>query len=864
MTPFSITSAPLEGANLIESSAGTGKTYAISGLFLRLILEKGRGPDEILVVTFTRAATDELKERIRSKLIQALEGFNRGSHPDPLINLLVKTHENAALCRRRIRDTLVDFDKAAIFTIHAFCQRVLAENAFETQNLFDIELKTESRQLAEEVGDDFWRGHFFDAPPEWAGYALANHIGPGTFAAILGHMRSPDMHVVPPAAEPTPMPVSAYRQKLAHLRIMWPAAREQIAEMLCDPGLKGNIYGSIQSTSNGRVLSGRESKVTRLLEAMDRFMESEIGFPLPPELVFFTTSKLKKSLRKGQIPPEHPLFDSCELLARAGQALELGFDDYLCYLKSSFFDYAGRELEKRKHRQNIQFFDDLLLSLRDALVQNQSGAADSLVRSIRRQYKAALVDEFQDTDTIQYEIFSRLFPGQGGVLFMIGDPKQAIYGFRGADVFSYLEASRDAKRRYTLAQNWRTAPGLVQAVNTLFSQVENPFVLSGIPFDPVSSGLSVPEDDTCPRPPAPLIVWHIDSPDDKPVTIADATERVLGGVVSEIERVAFSGCQGSSPGDIAVLVRTNQQARWVKDRLSAAGIPAVLFSAGSVFQTDEALSLERLLAAIADPGNSGRLKAALATGWFDNPGENLQPDNDPEWWSRQLTRFREYHRHWLRFGFISMVRLMAVREKIRSRVLKCPGGERRLTNFLHLCELLQQESMENHRGVIDLVRWLCEQRQRKDSSQEAHQLRLESDDEAIKILTIHKSKGLEFPIVFCPFLWNGVARQGENIVFHDPAADGRLTLDIGSEDRLAHAVMAQNDSFAENLRLLYVAVTRAKQKCYLAWGRIKNSETAALAYLIHAREGGGASRPHLSASAATDASRLESLKTLMV
>jgi exodeoxyribonuclease V beta subunit len=295
-----------------------------------------------------------------------------------------------------------------------------------------------------------------------------------------------------------------------------------------------------------------------------------------------------------------------------------------------------------------------------------------------------------------------------------------------------------------------------------------------------------------------------------------------------------------------VLVRTNAQAQVVKQRLSAAGIPAVVCSTGNIFDAREAEDMQRVLASMADPSDIGRLKAALATDLLGAHADDIAAaDREPDGWEERLSRTRDYFQVWHRQGFMPMFRRLLAGERVKERLLRFPDGERRLTNLLHIGELLHHAAGENNLGMTGLLKWLAEQRDPSTPRLEEHQLRLESDEAAVKIVTIHKSKGLEYRVVFCPFAWSGSSARGEEVFFHDPAADRRLTLDLGGEDSVLSRRYAEAETLSENLRLLYVALTRAKELCYLVWGRINTSETSSLAYLLHFRETGERGDPDI-------------------
>jgi exodeoxyribonuclease V beta subunit len=842
MIPFDLPASPLQGAHLIEASAGTGKTYTIAGLYVRLIIERAIPVREILVVTFTLAATAELKDRIRRKLRESLEAFTGEESKDEFLRALVQACPDPAARREaceRLRAALRDFDEAAIFTIHGFCQRMLHDHAFESGAFFDTELVTDQRRLKEEIIQDFWRTHFYEALPELVGYALSQGFSPASFLSWTGNIAlNPDIRVLPDGEPPS---LDAFRESLAafhrtvtDLRTLWPAARKDVRQKLQDPALKANIYG--------------EKTANRLVEAMD-------GWLAAGDLLLFkgfekmTPAQIAKAVRKNAVPPEHPIFLICRTLLEKAGALRKELDQYLLFLKAELIRTLRTELPVRKQKQNILFFDDLLLRLREALEKEGGGV---LAAAIRNKFKAALIDEFQDTDSIQYAIFHVLFGREDHILFLIGDPKQAIYSFRGADIFAYMQAASAIKTGYTLDQNWRSEPGLVAAVNALFSQADKPFVYEEIPFRPVKAAPIASRDiltlDGKREP--PLEWWFIPAgrftEGNKPLSKGAAEQWIADAVAAEISRLVQQGWErraliGQKPleeGDMAVLVRTNREARLIQQALRALRIASVLASEENIFDSHEARELAQILQGIAWPSRESLVRGALTTDMLGAGGEALEQWlHDDAGWSVRLETFRQDHDLWEARGFMRMFRTLMARESIRDRLLSFPDGERRLTNLLHLSEILHQESIAQKLNPERLLQWLAEQLNCEGrESHDEHLLRLESDAHAVKILTIHKSKGLEYPVVFCPFAWGPSRITREPFSFHDETRNRELTLDLGSADREMHRPSAEKELLAENCRLLYVALTRAKHRCYFVWGRINKTESSAPAYLFHRDE----------------------------
>ena len=870
---FDLLNSPLKGTNLIEASAGTGKTYAITGLFLRLVLEKNLPINEILVVTFTEAATEELKDRIRTKLRRAIETFkllnhSTGNSEDAFLCDLLKRAKDPKTALARLTEGLRDFDKAAIFTIHGFSRRVLHENAFETGSLFDTELVTEQENLKREIVDDFWRIHFYRASPLFVNYAIHKKFSPdGLLPLLRGRVALPYLKIIPQTGIPdTSGQEKEFRASFDELCNAWESARTDVENILIDDeGLNRVKYG--------------KAKIPIWIQSMDHYVASGVNDPvLFKGFHKFTAGELKVSVKKGRTPPAHPFFELCERLKQSHEELETVFGERLLGLKAALFHFAENELAKRKEEKNIQSFDDLLLKLYRALMEK---GGEHLAKSLRKKFRAALIDEFQDTDPVQYAIFKKVFGAKDSTLFLIGDPKQAIYSFRSADIFAYMTARQDVAFQHTLSENWRSDPGLITAINTVFSGKELPFVYDEIPFHP-----AVPAPEKNPEllkldgktgPPFQLWFLEADKITDsgKPISKELAKQLIPGAVAAEISRLlalgrkdlALFGTKPLKEGDIAVLVRTNAQARLMQDALAALNIPGVLFSTGNLFDSHEALEMERVLFAVSDPKNERHIRTALTTDMMGLRGEDLHVlmDDEPGW-EQWIAKFRMYHDLWDERGFIRMFRYLLLKERVLPRLMSLKDGERRNTNLLHLAEVLQQASVEKKLGMTETLKWLLEQRDESTLRLEEHQLRLESDENAVKLVTIHKSKGLEYPVVFCPFSWDGskIKKSDDPFTFHDEADNRTLTLDLGSDKRDENRTFAEKELLAENLRLLYVALTRAKNRCYLIWGRFNQAETSAPAYLLH--QPGSCEEDVVQATAErfnglTDKSVLKELKT---
>ncbi len=830
---------PLQGTNLIEASAGTGKTYAIACLFLRLVLERRLSIKEILVVTFTEAATEELKDRIRNRLQEAIEAFSADRPKDEFLKGLAQKADHPQHALFRLKEAIRQFDEACIYTIHGFCRKMLHENAFESGNLFDTELVTDQEDIRREVVEDFWRIHLYKKPPLYLNFVMHRKETPRTLLSLCGKVAAnTGIKIIPDQESPdSTTEEKEFQKAFDDVAGLWASARADVQNILLnDKGLKRVQY--------------KVSKIPDWISQMDRWLGSDGKDPvLFDGFEKFCASELEGAVKKNYQPPVHPFFYFCDILKEKSDALIRIFDRQLLGLKFSLFHYLRQELERRKARQNIQSFDDLLTSLYKAVVGR---GKEELRRNIRDKFKAGLIDEFQDTDPIQYGIFSRVFGVENRVLFMIGDPKQAIYGFRGADIFAYIEAATRAQKAYTLKENWRSEPGLITAVNTIFEGSAHPFVYGDIPFHAVAPAAGKTDhallkiDGKTAEP--SLHLWFVDADQiagpEKTISKETAKRIITTSVAAEISRLLSSAREGKAvlghrpiqESDLAVLVRENSEARFIQQALSRLHIPSVLHTMDDLFASHEALELERVLSGIARPEDEKKLKALLATDMMGLTGEALYRVTEDEiQWETWLVRTRGYQRLWETQGFIHMFKSLCAAEEVLPRLMSFSDGERRCTNTLHLSEVLHMASVKENLGMDGLVKWLSDRRNPEMQGNEEHQLRLESDENAVRLITIHRSKGLEYPIVFCPFAWAGARSRDKKapVLFHDPSDRMRTILDLGSKEIQEHRASSEKEALAENLRLLYVALTRARNRCYLVWGRFNQADTSAPAYLFH-------------------------------
>lgn len=838
---------PLHGINLIEASAGTGKTYTIETLFIRLLIERRLLSNKILVVTFTNATTEELRYRIRHRISDTLLAFQKGRvskviNEDKTLPELLRRYPNHQKVTHILRYALQSFDEAAIFTIHGFCLRMLHDHAFESGLLFDTALINDQRALLQEIVEDFWRQHFYQASPLFINYVLEEkYQHPHRFLPVIAygrHLNQPFLKRIPACQTlaTTVTQEQAFWQAFEQAKILWQRDQAEIEQLLLqNPDLNANKYRKTAIPNWCRNLTNYFNATTPSLAKTTL-----------KEIEKFTCTHLATSVKKGQLPPRHPFFEHCDTLFIRQQALAQQFAEQLLALKLKLFSVATKTLAHLKRQHNFQAFDDLLINLNHAL---QGEAGQQLALQICQKYPVALIDEFQDTDPIQYQIFQSIYAkAEKPALFFIGDPKQAIYSFRGADIFTYMGARHDAIRQYTLETNWRSDAALVRAINTLFKQVPQPFIFEAIHFQTVyaspehaQSQLHIADDHH-----APLRIWFVSRAQagcapTKAITKQWAEPNIALAIGYEIARLLHLAKTGKAvfekgrpleAGDIAILVRTNKQAQSMQKTLTQLHIPSVLYSGESLFISHEVMEIERVLRAITYPTEVAWVKAALVTDMLGLSGSTLyQLIEDEQAWQTTLSRFHHYHRLWQQAGFMQMFRTVLVNYAVQPRLLAYPDGERRLTNVLHTAEILQQISTQQNLTMPHICQWLAQQRQSQAEVTEEAQLRLESDEKRVKIVTIHKSKGLEYPIVFCPFVWDGKLRahKMEQFTFHDPQAT--LTLDLGSPEQAKHREIAVREEQAENVRLFYVAVTRAKHRCYLVWGGFKDANTSAPARL---------------------------------
>jgi len=865
---------PLAGSQLIEASAGTGKTFTIAALYLRLVLgHGGEGvafgraltPPEILVVTFTEAATKELRDRIRARLAEAAQAFlaEPGEVPgrprgEDLLHDLRAGYPAAQwpACARALRLASEWMDEAAVSTIHGWCNRMLSEHAFDSGALFSQTLETDQRELLAETARDYWRTFFTPLPREQAQQVRQWWAHPGQLRDAVEKLRllGDALGAGLPPAQALGGAMEEAQRTLADMKAPWLRWADELQALL-DRAVAAKQV-------NGQKLHPRY--YLPWLDALRRWAANDERVALPDSSTCWTrlTPEGLAAVFKAGVPvPEHPALD--DMLTLRQRIAQL--PDGRAALLRHAAQWIAQRFDAEQGRRAQMGFDELLTRL-DAALQGPNG--ERLAALIRRQFPVALIDEFQDTDPLQYRIFDAVYRAaentQDTALVLIGDPKQAIYAFRGADIHTYLAARRDTEGRHsTLGTNFRSTRGMVEAVNHVFLQAEarpqgqGAFLFrdaqghNPLPFVPVqargrgerwwSDGAEAPA----------LTCWTL--PDAGDAKKGDVQRDMAAACATEIVRLLNAGGEGQAgfmndagrlralqAGDVAVLVNSGREARAVRQALSERGLRSVYLSdQDTVFQSPVAADLQRWLLACAEPEDDRPLRAALGSATLGLPLDALdQLGREELQWEARVLQFRRYQQIWQRQGVLPMLRHLLHDFGVPQRLL-AQGDERGLTDLLHLAELLQQASVQLD-GEHALIRWLAEQRAGSEfatAETDARRLRLESDAELVKVITVHKSKGLEFPLVFLPFATSFRAQKGDELPLKWHDDDGTLVIALECDDEAVARM--DRERLGEDLRKLYVALTRARYATWVGVLPLPEVERSALGYLL----GGGEPLP---------------------
>jgi exodeoxyribonuclease V beta subunit len=840
----------LDGIKLIEASAGTGKTHTITDLYLRHILD-GRQTSQILIVTYTNAATDELRGRIRKRLYDALNLFDQpGAGKDELFQLLLEQWQNLdeatrAVQQRRLQLALRSMDEASISTIHSFCQRSLQENALSGNQLFDSDMLTNDDQLWEAAIKDWWRRQTYNPDSDTWNLIRGQLPDLNSLIATLLELRNkPSVRLIPPAQDSMASLLAQSRQITGSLRQLAPLWRQHRSDIV-------RIVASSKVLSRAAKLPYHPQQVDAFLDAADEFFNAGEVNAVFENFAYLAATWLEqnsKPSKRGQDPElEHEFFKAVSPVAQSWQNFT---GTIAAQLRADAFHTVSQQvLESKREIASLAFQDQLSLLL-DAL---ESGSGAALAEKLRQQYPVAMIDEFQDTDTIQYKIFKHIYMSvEKANLTLIGDPKQAIYSFRGGDIFTYMQARQlPGVSLFGLQTNWRSQPRLVQATNTLFSHRAEAFIYhDSIAFTAVASAAQNKNHELRLQDQAAtaMTLWQLPVNEQNENYSRDEMRDLINqAIVIEIADLLEKAARKSATidgrvvqnGDIAILVRQASEGHALSRLLHRHGIRTVTIGRDSVFKSEEARGLYDLLLAISQYRDPTVATRSLSSSLLNLDYRQIAAvvDDDTAW-QRWLDDLDELQQLWERHGFIAMFESMLHKFEITSQLTQQDSNERRITNLLQLAELLQQQSMITA-GMSPMLSWFRQQFE-EDGNEDA-ELRLQDDEALVKIVTIHKSKGLQYPIVFVPFLWScKQVDRAKAVYFHD--AQLLPCVDLGSPDLEQNWLLAEKERLAEDVRLLYVALTRARAKVYLAWGEAGSparpgyAKQTALAYLLHSKQ----------------------------
>ena len=856
---FSPATVSLVGRHLIEASAGTGKTHNITFLVVRLIVEQNLSIDRILVVTFTNAATAELRLKVRQRIANALDLLAGKPCGDSDLQIYVDGLADKNAATQRLAHALRHFDEAAVYTIHSFCQRMLQLYAFEAGTSMQATAAGDAPHFATDLASDFWTRLTWPLNEFELRALQQSGLSPSTFAALYHtHLSHPHLRVLPAHPVPFADAVAQHHEAAQRARQCFVADRGAVQDLLeTHPGLNHRVY------SKRHVPNWLATTAHYLAEDADThplsYGVSQAAFATnkpTSAVVRLAASTIRTNAKAGETAPEHPFFDACEAL--------LGAATHLAHAARQqqrvFLDWMRETDARRKKQLGLRTFDDLISLMHEALVDPLRKG--QLIAAVQGTFGAVLIDEFQDTDQQQYDIFAALFADERVPFFMIGDPKQSIYRFRGGDIFAYLGAAQQAAHRHSLGTNWRSDPGLICAVNALFARVSDPFQHALISFAPVAPRPSARDSfhpgDTAEK---PLHLWHLCGADDSDANenAIDASDgsaddltfapaeldkaHILSVVAADVVRLLQDGTRIGdplrpiAPKDIAVLLRTNAQVAKCCQELSRVGVPAVDASSQSVWHSAAADELYRVLLAVVQPLRAMHLGAALATQLWDKDAAEIAAIVDDEAqrsaWIESFFRLRDL---WRTEGFLAMTHaLLHQADDAVPRILGRASGERYVTDLHHVIELLHQQSAPRQRDPQALLRFMAQAMNGEADAGDESVLRLESERNAVQVSTIHRSKGLQYPVVLLPYLWHPRFQNNAApfAVFHDTQQQDAACLDLGSAQFSQSLSAQQDEEEQEDMRLLYVALTRAQHHMRIYWYTKKKGASTPFARLLY-------------------------------
>ena len=833
-------SAPLDGRILIEASAGTGKTFTIGLIFLRLLLERELRVEQILVATFTERAAQELRERLRLRLVETehalrtLTNDSMQAEESSLRGWLMQfcetetIHKNAL---RRIQLARADLDRAPIGTIHALCQRILREHPIESGAALLPEKLVDENVLLRECVEDFWRRRYLLGHVDRDEADSVIEKGVDALIADLRGLVDVDAKILS-LDDPEEMRSDVQRlRNVRHVQLLrsFAAKKSLYAERKRALGLRFTEFADILEIETGDIVDALGNEKAKYID------------------VHVIAEQLSDEGKRTLI--DHELI---VLLRKVRASATSRHRTTRARVLSEAIAFCREEIPKRARQRDVQTFSMLIDTVHAQLAgETAHDFADTLFKS----FPTALIDEFQDTDGRQFEIFDRIYRDRDGtargLLSMIGDPKQAIYGFRGGDLAAYLRARQRADERFALTVNQRSSTPLIRAVNALYARTDGGFNDEVIRYrlaessgnaeqTPYAANASVID--------RPLSIHRFAHDDDQNAGALD--ERALDDCARRIVELLNDasrtiGAERVWPGDIAVLTRTNAQIDALRQRLIARGVPCVGTGRGSVFDTEIARDLELVLYAVLNSDDERAIRGALCTRLLGATLSDLRAwQSDEQRFENQLQRFSDWHALARSLGVQAFIQTLIAERA--ADVLALPEGERIVTDLRHLGELLGGDD-DASRGIESAYNRLAVLRRENEEddvdTSKARRLRIESDVARVQLMTVHASKGLQFPIVFLPFAWRVNDRNGPRtpqvLRFHDE--HGVPCIDLGSQHFDDHLAKHFDEELQERLRLLYVALTRAKYAVHVYWtdrnglpqSGAKACGTAALDVLIH-------------------------------